>query len=148
MNSSESRNKISAALVKAQAEMGAVKKGAANPFFKSKYADLTSIIQVVMPVLNKHGISITQSQSIVQLGGSSMPVVSTNLMHESGEYISSMTPIVVAKQNDPQALGSAISYARRYGLQSLVCLPAEDDDAEKAMIRNKGSKSVAKKGDF
>lgn len=138
---------IAKALVEVQKEMGSVKKGADNPFFRSKYADLTSIIQTVMPVLNKHGISVLQKQ---ETGNETTPAsVITTLLHESGEEVSSRTPIVVAKQNDPQALGSAISYARRYGLQSLVCLPAEDDDGERAMGRKtKPAKKVSTKDDF
>lgn len=139
MIKSESIAKIAAALTKAQTEMGSVKKGAANPFFKSKYADLTSVIEAVKDVLNKNDITILQPHD-----NSS---VETILLHSSGEYIGSSTPIVCAKQNDPQALGSAISYARRYGLQSLVALPAEDDDGEKAMSRVQ-PKRVINRGDF
>jgi hypothetical protein len=61
--------------------------------------------------------------------------VETVLLHESGEFISSLTEVLCAKQNDPQAHGSGISYARRYGLQSLVNLGSADDDGESAMGR-------------
>lgn len=72
-------------------------------------------------------------QPTVHIEGKSF--VRTLLLHESGEFLGSDTEIVCAKQNDPQALGSAISYARRYGLQALLGLAAEDDDGEKAMVR-------------
>jgi len=127
MNKSETLTKLAVALVKAQAEIGIAKKDTANPFFKSKYADLTEVIATVKPALNKHGITFLQ---IVVEGG-----VETVLLHESGEYISGITPIVVAKQNDPQALGSAITYAKRYGLQAMIGVPSDDDDGEAAMGR-------------
>lgn len=134
MNKSESIAKLASALVKAQSELKAAKKDSANPFFKSKYADLNEVISVVKEPLLKNGIAFLQ---IVTVEG-----VETTLLHESGEFISGVTPIVVAKQNDPQALGSAITYARRYGLQSIVGLESEDDDGESAMGRSKNPTSV------
>lgn len=140
---------LSKALNKAQAEMGAVKKESANPFFKSKYADLNSVIAAVKGVLNKHGITVLQTQRVKPINGErDLAILETILVHTSGQYIGSETPIIVAKPNDPQAMGSAISYARRYGLQSLVCLPAEDDDAEGAMVRKSKVKSKGKMEDF
>jgi hypothetical protein len=127
MNKSDTINKLAVALVKAQAEMGSPKKDSANPFFKSKYADLAEVISVVKDPLLKHGNAFLQ---IVTQDG-----VETTLIHESGEFISGTTPVIVAKPNDPQALGSAITYARRYGLQAMLGIPAEDDDGEKAMGR-------------
>lgn len=133
MNKSESIAKLASALVKAQSEMGNASKDAKNPFFKSKYADLNAIREAVIPVLNKNGIMVLQPMS-----GDS---VETVLVHETGEWMSSATPIVCAKQNDPQALGSAISYARRYGLQAMVCIGAEDNDGEGAMDRKVETKA-------
>lgn len=133
MIKSESLAKFAPALLKAQKKMGAALKDAKNPFFKSKYADLNAVIDAAIPVLNEEGIAVLQAIDNL--------VVETVLMHESGEYVASSTPIVCAKQNDPQALGSAISYARRYGLQAMPVLKAEDDDSELAMAR---SASVAK----
>lgn len=132
MNKSETIVKISSALVKAQSEMGNATKGSANPFFKSRYADLNSIREACLPVLNAHGISVLQPTSVLD----GKLYVETLLLHESGEYISGLYEVVVGKQNDPQALGAAISYSRRYGLQSMVNIGAEDDDAESAMGRN------------
>lgn len=123
---------IYAALVKAQSEMSNPKKASANPFFKSKYSDLNAVREAIIPVLNAHGIAVLQPH--VHMDGKNF--VNTKLVHESGEYIDSFTEIITAKQNDPQALGSATSYARRYGLQSLVCVGADDDDGEAAMSRN------------
>ena len=132
MNRSDTIVKIATSLVKAQSEMGNATKGSANPFFKSRYADLNSIREACLPVLNAHGISVLQPTSVLD----GKLYVETLLLHESGEYISGLYEVVVGKQNDPQALGAAISYSRRYGLQSMVNIGAEDDDAESAMGRN------------
>jgi hypothetical protein len=120
-----------------------------NPFFKSSYADLPAVLSAVKEPLNNNGITILQPHetetNVVENAVVTNHYVETILLHnESGEFISSRTPIVCAKQNDPQALGSAITYARRYGLQSLVSLPAEDDDGEAAMDRG-AKKPVEKK---
>lgn len=135
MKTSNTLIAIGPALVEAQRKMGAATKGSANPFFKSKYADLNAIREAVLPPLNEQGITVLQATNGDQ--------VDTILMHESGEFIASSTNIVVAKQNDPQAYGSALSYARRYGLQALLCVGAEDDDGEKAMVRGE-TKTVTK----
>jgi len=132
MNRSETITKISTALVKAQSEMGSATKDAKNPFFKSSYADLNAVREATIPVLNKNGITVLQPMTVFE--GKSY--VETTLLHESGEFLTSLTEIIVAKQNDPQAAGSAQSYARRYGLQSFLCVGAEDDDGEKSMGRS------------
>lgn len=115
------------ALLKAQKEMGNAIKGANNPFFKSKYADLNSVREAVMPLLNENGILVLQP--IVHIDGKNF--VKTILMHESGQTIESFTEILFKVSNDPQAQGSGITYARRYGLQSLVCIGADDDDGNR-----------------
>lgn len=132
MNKSESIVKISGALVKAQSEMGAATKDSKNPFFKSSYADLNAIREATIPVLNRHGITVLQPMTVVD----GKQYIETTLLHDSGEYLTSLTEIVAAKANDPQAAGSAQTYARRYGLQAFLCVGAEDDDGEKAMGRN------------
>jgi hypothetical protein len=123
---------IATALLKAQSEMSNPKKGATNPFFKSKYADLNAIREAVIPTLNANGISVLQP--IVHLDSKNF--VKTILLHESGESIESVTEIIYNKLNDAQAQGSGISYARRYALQSFVCVGADDDDGQKA-VQNK-----------
>lgn len=120
---------ISTALLKAQSEMSNPKKGATNPFFKSKYADLNAIREAVIPILNSNGISVLQP--IVHVDGKNF--VKTILLHESGELLESLTEIIYNKVNDAQAQGSGISYARRYSLQSFVCVGADDDDGQKAV---------------
>ena len=120
---------IATALLKAQSEMSNPKKGATNPFFKSKYADLNSVREAVIPILNANGIVVLQP--IVNIENKNF--VQTILLHESGEKMESLTEIIYNKINDAQAQGSGISYARRYSLQSFVCVGADDDDGQKAV---------------
>lgn len=141
MQKSESIVNLSKALLKAQIEMEGAKKGSNNPFFKSKYADYSSVLEACKGPLNNNGVTILQPTSLFD----GQMVIETVLIHsESGEFVSAVTPIVVAKQNDPQALGSAISYSKRYGLQSLISLPSEDDDGESAMGRENYKPAQAK----
>lgn len=120
------------ALNNAQKKMGSAVKGAKNPYFKSKYADLNSVIEACKEVLNSEGISVLQPV----VSDSSGDYVETVLIHTSGQHLASRTKLKMAKDNDMQAYGSAISYARRYGLQSMVLLPSsEDDDGEATMGR-------------
>lgn len=139
MNKSDTIGKIAVALLQAQKNMGAAVKDAKNPFFKSKFADLNAVREASHPALNAAGITVLQPTSSNEHG----MFVNTMLLHDSGEFISSETAIICAKQNDPQALGSAISYARRYGLQSFVSLGTADDDGESAM--NRGDKTIPQK---
>ena len=119
---------IATALLKAQSEMSNPIKGSNNPYFRSKYADLNAVREAVIPVLNAHDVVVLQP--IVSIDGRNF--VKTILLHSSGETIESFTEIVYAKTNDAQAQGSGITYARRYGLQSLVCIGADDDDGNAA----------------
>jgi len=121
-------NKIYAALITAQSQMSAPVKNAVNPYFGKSYVDINSLLQAVLPPLNQNGIGVIQP-TFTQEGKN---YVKTVLIHESGETIESLTEIIYSKQNDAQAQGSGISYARRYGLQSLVCVGTEDDDANRA----------------
>ena len=120
---------IATALVKAQSEMSNPKKGNTNPFFKNKYADLNAIREAVLSTLNENGIAVLQP--MVHVDGKNF--VKTILLHESGEVMESFTEIIYNKINDAQAQGSGITYARRYGLQSFVCVGADDDDGNKAV---------------
>lgn len=135
---SENISTIAKALVAAQKVMGNATKDSKNPFFKSKYADLNAIREAVLPSLNENGISVLQP-TIYQDG---KKFVQTVFLHESGEYISGLTEILAAKETDAQAQGSGISYARRYGLQSLANVGAEDDDGESAMGRKTQGEKV------
>lgn len=139
MKTSESITKIASALLKAQMNMGNALKDSKNPFFKSKYADLNSVREACMPSLNANGI--TALQPMVNIKGKNF--INTILLHESGEYLSSLTEIIYSKQNDAQAQGSGITYARRYGLQSFVNIGAEDDDGNKASQPKVEEKTIA-----
>lgn len=134
MIKSESLAKFAPAFLKAQRKMGAALKDSKNPFFKSKYADLNAIIDAAIPALNDEGICVLQPPDVETIGGKS--VIQTMLLHESGEFIISNMEVTPAKVNDPQAAGSATTYSRRYGLQAMVTLKAEDDDAEAGMGRS------------
>lgn len=137
MNSSLSISKIAPALLRAQKAMGDAKKDAKNPFFKSSYADLNAVREAAIPVLNAEGIIALQPT--VHKDGKNF--VQTMLIHESGEFVESETEILSTKPGDPQAAGSGISYARRYGLQSFLNIGAVDDDGEAAMGREKANKT-------
>jgi hypothetical protein len=128
------------AFIEAQKKMGTATKDTSNSFFKSKYADLNSIREACLPSLNEHGIAVLQP--IVQVDGKNY--IKTLLLHESGESMECLTEIIYSKQNDAQAQGSGITYARRYGLQSLVNVGAEDDDGNKASEQAKNKKEFFK----
>ena len=132
MNTSETVVEIQKALIGFQSEMESVKKGKINPFFKSKYADLPSILQAIKPHLAKWGLGILHSSTGDGLG---ILNVETRLVHMSGEWIETNMMMLVAKQ-DPQSCGSSLTYGRRYGLQSILSLSAEDDDGAGAMAHS------------
>jgi septal ring-binding cell division protein DamX len=122
--------KLAEALVKAQAEMEGAAKDATNPHYRSKYADLASIRDASRPTA-KYGIAILQP---TRAEGPHV-TVTTMLIHTSGEWISEELTLT-AGQNTPQAVGSAITYGRRYGLAAMVGIAPEDDDGEAAEPRN------------
>lgn len=130
MNKSESIVNISAALVKAQRNIGSALKGTKNPFFGAKFANLGSVMEACKEALNDQGVSVLQPVVSTTEGD----FVETILLHECGEFFSSAMRLKVSKE-DMQQFGSAVSYARRYGLQSMVFIPAEDDDGEATMNR-------------
>lgn len=125
---SDNISSIAKALVASQKAMGNAVKDSKNPFFKSSYADLNAIREAVLPVFNENGISVLQPTVTFE----GRKYVQTIAIHESGEFISGLTEILAVKELDAQAQGSGISYARRYGLQSLANVGAEDDDGNSA----------------
>jgi hypothetical protein len=127
---SENIAELAAALAKAQAEIGGVHKDAANPYYKSSYSTLSNVWETVKPPLTKHGLSVVQMPGSDERGY----YVQTQLMHGSGQWIRSTTYMKPAKE-DPQGIGSLISYARRYALQAMVMACPDDDDGEAAMGR-------------
>ena len=82
--------------------------------------------------MNENGITYLQPLKIKEVAGEKVNVVETILLHESGEFISSETEVIQKDKSDPQKFGASITYCRRFGLQSLIGLPAEDDDGNKA----------------
>lgn len=133
MKQSETIVKLSEALSKAQSEMGGAVKDSKNPFFKSSYADLTSVIKSIKEPFANNGLAFVQ----FPINGDKAVGVVTRLMHSSGEWLESEYTLPLVK-NDPQSAGSAITYARRYALSAMVGIPAVDDDAELAMVRSTG----------
>lgn len=124
MRQSESIAKLAYALTRAQEELPLIKRESVNPFYKSKYADLPTIFDAIRPVLAKHKLAVLQGgdgADTTRLG------VSTMLLHESGEFIEYTFPMPCTME-DPQKAGSAITYGRRYGLQSILGIAAEEDD--------------------
>ena len=123
--------KVSAAVCKAWGELESAKENAANPYFKSKYAPLKEVIRVAKAVLPKHGLCALQPTTVVE----GQKYVMTHILHTSGQYIGGLYPITPGK-TDPQAVGSAVTYARRYGLASMLGIASdEDDDGESSMQR-------------
>ena len=120
MDTSESIKEIANALCAFQGEVGKIRKEATNPFFKSKYATLSQILDVIQEPLTKSGLSIMQMPK----GENELITI---LLHISGEWISEsyiMRPV----KNDPQGIGSCITYQRRYAIASILCLNIDDDD--------------------
>jgi len=120
---SESVKEIATALSNFQGKMAAVKKDSVNPFYKSKYASLDTIWETIRKPLSENGLSIAQTMNLIE----SNSVLETTLYHTSGEWISG-TQLVNPVKNDPQGLGSAITYARRYSLSAILGLVSDDDD--------------------
>lgn len=137
MLKSEQINELAAALAKAQGQIEGARKSSSNPFFKSKYADLAECWNTCREALTANGISVIQMPEEINENGRLN--ITTMLAHSSGQYISSTLTMTVTKL-DPQAIGSAITYGRRYALAAMVGLAQEDDDGEKAMARPKEKK--------
>jgi len=127
MNKSESIKSLAVAMCKAQAEMGGAHKGANNPFFKSKYADLGAVVQAVKEPFANNGLSYVQ----FPINDGDKVGVETILMHDSGEWLMNSFTVKASKQ-DAQGAGSVITYCRRYGLQAVAGIPSEDDDGNGA----------------
>jgi len=127
MEKSEDIKELSSALCKAQSQMGGATKETKNSFFKSSYADLSSVVQAVKQPFADNGLSYSQ----FPIYEDKLVGVETILMHSSGQWISSKLLLPMTKQ-DPQAAGSAITYARRYALQAIAGIPSEDDDGNAA----------------
>ena len=145
MLTSETINELAEALSKAQGVMGGALKDSSNPFFKSKYADLASVWDACRKALSDNGLSVVQGvENAYSVNDdtidSTVLKVSTRLMHRSGQWMQCdlmMNP----KDGTPQAVGSAITYGRRYALAAMVGVYQTDDDAEAAHGRATGLKT-------
>ncbi len=133
MKQSTELDQIAKALSIAQGQMSNAIKDSDNPFFKSKYADLTSVWDACREPLSKNGLSVTQILDLRETGGL---VLHSTLLHSSGQWITSTMPVTPTK-NDPQGMGSAITYCRRFALAALVGVSPEDDDGNHASTPSK-----------
>lgn len=132
-------DKLACALAKAQGSITGARKDSANPFFKSKYADLASCWDACRKPLSENGLAIIQIPEV----GIEFVSIMTLLVHESGQWIRSRLPMK-PKDFSPQSLGSTITYARRYALAAMVGLAQTDDDAESAQDHEKESNNNQK----
>ena len=137
MTHSAQIDELSTALSKAQGLIEGAKKDAANPFFKSKYADLASVWDACRAALAVNGLAVIQSPAAEGTRVS----IDTLLTHSSGQWVAG-TVSVTAREDSPQAIGSAITYLRRYALQSFVGVAPEDDDANAASAKSHIVKAV------
>jgi hypothetical protein len=125
---SESVAKLIPALLAAQSEFQPAVKNAVNPAFKSKYVTLDAALDAVSGALVKHGVWLAQQTDVTETGAM---ILTTKLIHSSGEWIGCLYPISPVK-SDPQGVGSALTFARRYSLMALVGIAPEDDDGNAA----------------
>jgi len=131
MEFSATFDKLAKALILAQGNMGPVQKSNTNPAFKTQYAGLDGVINAVKPALQSQGIALIQS-----CGSDGTNVsVETMLLHESGEWMRSTLMLKPVKP-DPQGIGSALTYARRYALMAMCGVAPEDDDGNGASGQN------------
>ena len=131
---SEKISELTKALIKVQKAIKPVKEESSNPFFKSKYADLTAVWEACREALSLNGFAVPQTFKEPAMGQGI--VITTTLLHESGEWISGDLLLPATKQ-DPQAYGSAITYGRRYALSAMVGICPEDDDGNEASGKKK-----------
>ena len=140
MRQSETIGKLAEALSKAQGEIEGARMDSSNPFFKSKYADLTSVWEACRKPLTKHGLSIIQSPGYICESPEYISLT-TRMCHISGEWVEDVIAMKPVKP-DPQSVGSLITYMRRYSLQSFVGVAPEDDDGNAAS--GQGQKTAPK----
>lgn len=140
MKKSESIKNIAKALAAFQAEVKNPANTETNPFFNSKYAPLNDILNLVRPLLSKHGLSVLQSPS----GDGQNITVTTLITHESGEWIESDPLTLKADKATAQGAGSAITYARRYALSAMLGISSEDDDDGNLASNNKNNTNPVK----
>jgi hypothetical protein len=134
---------LSKALVAVQAAIEPVVKDSTNPHFKNRYASLDSILDYVRPLLSSHGLALVQGGGDLINGGL---MVTTTIVHESGQWISSSFEMPLEKAT-PQAAGSAITYGKRYGVSALLALSTDEDDDGQGASKPAQKRSGAKAGE-
>ena len=135
---SESINELALALAKAQSQIVGATKDSKNPFFKSSYADLASVMDACRGPLSSNGLSYTQLPG----NRGDEVTVTTILMHTSGQWVRSTVGVVPAK-TDAQGLGSVITYLRRYSLSGIAGIAQIDDDGNAAQHDKPAAKKNA-----
>tara|TARA_B110000261_G_C13017695_1_gene330783 strand:- start:185 stop:781 length:597 start_codon:yes stop_codon:yes gene_type:complete len=130
MKTSNEINEIAKALSLAQSEMSGATKQSTNPFYKSNYSDLASVMQAISLPFSAHGLCFVQGAEANEQRVS----VTTRIIHTSGQWLEATTELPPTKA-DAQGWGSAITYAKRYGLQALCGVPSVDDDGQEAVKR-------------
>ena len=128
---SDSLTALAPALAKVQAEVGHATKGNVNPAFKSKYADITEVLDTIKEVMAGHGFSYSQWPGFHEGANSGIVTLETLLLHESGEWIRCEAAAPLERET-AQGVGSALTYLRRYSLTSIIGLGQEDDDGQAA----------------
>ena len=125
---SETIKELATALNKAQFQIKGALKDSSNPFFKSKYADLSSVVEAIREALHENGLSYVQ----ISHDRESAACIETLIMHASGEWLSCGPVSAPVSKNDAQGFGSAMTYARRYSLSAAFGVAPEDDDGNAA----------------
>lgn len=124
---------LAIALAKAQGDIDNVKKTSTNPGFRSKYANLAAVWDTIREELSKNGLSVVQFPIDAPNGSPEDTVgLKTILLHSSGQYLEATFSMPVKDAKNPQAVGSALTYARRYALMAVVGIAPEDDDGNAA----------------
>lgn len=144
MKMSEQINELATALVVAQGLIQNPTKSVKNDFFKSKYADLACVIDVVRPAFTEAGIAVIQAPSTDDAGNL---CVTTTLVHTSGQWMSDQVSMAIDpnSKNPAQAAGSLITYLRRYSLSAFANVAQEDDDGNSLNVSNKSKEPDAPK---
>lgn len=137
---SDQINELARALANAQKVISNPPKDAKNPYFKSSYSDLPTVLNVVRDVLPNHQLSFVQPLELV---GDKI-YLTTILMHSSGQWIKSYAPILCKDPTDPQKFGSGISYMRRYALQALIGIVGDDDEDDGNKANTPGKFDIKK----
>lgn len=135
MTHSENIADLAKALADAQGEMMPVAFDRDNPFYHSRYATLTALREAMRPVFAQHGLSVVQAAG--ESGG-----IETTILHASGQWITAAGMTMRPGKDDPQGIGSLITYARRYGLAAAVGLVADEDDDANAATAGKANESA------